>query len=144
MPTEWNEMISAMRVNHEHWPQCMRGIYREAVSDEISEPEDFRVLWQTDDSQTEQLQQQSVERLKPGKGDLGFDKLRAKFEKPKPKQTTPANYLRGSTEPPRDKGKGKDNKNSPTQDEYTPLHTRWRDEYSDIFDGTADTLPPWR
>ena len=82
--------------------------------------------------------------MKIGKGDLGFDKLRAKFEKPKPKQNTPANYLRGSTELPRDKGKGKDSKNSPTQDEYTPLHTRWRDEYSDILDGTRDTLPPWR
>jgi len=82
--------------------------------------------------------------LKQGKEDLEFNKLRAKFEKPQPKKTAPANSPRGSTEPPRDKGKGKDSKSNPTQDEYTHLCTRWHDEYSDILDGTQDTLPPWR
>jgi hypothetical protein len=52
----------------------------------------------------------------------------------------------GGKDPPTlvDKGKGKAIDPMTIENEYTPLRNRWREEYTDIMEGTKPGLPPWR
>jgi hypothetical protein len=143
MPTEWNEMISAMRAYEGTRTVQTEETYHQAVHNEISEPKSFEGNWNPNPAIHDHLWKQSTARLKLGKQDTEFRELRSRFEKPK-NATRKPNPQKVQCNLPINKGKRRAEETPPKWDEHSHLRDRWREEYADILDGTQDQLPPWR
>jgi hypothetical protein len=143
MPAEWNKVISAMREYEGTQSYQTQDHYRNATEEEISEPEDFRHPGTTDNICMDQMKAQTITRLEPRKEDWDFKRLRAKYKRPQ-SIATKLNAPEGPIKPSGSKGKQKELTNIPRVDEYSHLRDHWCEDYTDILDGTRDTLPPWR
>jgi hypothetical protein len=133
-------MAASMRA-HEGNQYIHRGeIYREPLSDEISEPEEFTAKYQPSPNSSKQPSIQ----LNPGQGDtdMDFGELRSQFARPKTttSPTGPQNNSSGHTRIT--KGKGKESNLRLSEEDYPRLQQQWNEEFANILGGTKDKLPP--
>ena len=142
MPSEWNEVIAAMRAVNSDPRYAPTERYRMAEHYEVSEPEEFTNHRYPDQPQRDRLMKQTTTRIKFGDdiSELNLAKLRTRFENSRPPVVKPNP---GHSHPPK-KGKGRAEPGTLSEDDYPHLRQQWHNQYIDILQGVGERLPPFR
>ena len=116
MPPEWNHMVASMQAHGGNRYVPRGETYRNPLSDEISEPEEFTAKYEPSPGL---LRQPSV-RLKPWRSDadMDFRELRAQFTRPKIRKSPPETQTNSSGYTRAEKGKGKESNPRLSEDDY--------------------------
>ncbi len=140
MPNEWNEIMANATTAHNIGKnRPAESQYRKATRDEISEPIEFDNIYINARSIRDQLHRETVRLNTPDESIDNIEKLRKRFEKPRPAQTItkPKEAIRASWE---EKGKMKQEENP----DLDNMRKAWKEEYTDMVNGTPNKLPPLR
>jgi hypothetical protein len=140
MPQEMNQLLYDMTAYRNQSIVSIKNGYREPYPDEVSDSVSFDEIY-PESRRIRQNHLKSRNRLYTEADDVNnISKLRARFEKPKPKiaHKAPSVEIRAARDT---KGKAKA---IPTEEDIPQLREHWRNEYDDIVNGTPSKLPPFR